>query len=102
MAVELRPDRSAYLIRSDKKEKCRAAAVARSPEELCGKLRKVTDCLSQGKINQLSFEEGVFLSGESMGLRLCLLFPGQGIAYRSEDWPFYKRIVGSSPLPSPL
>ncbi len=95
-------DLSSYLIQSDRQGPWRAAAVASSPDELSRKLRRLLEWLAGGTTNRLLFDEGVFVSSEARELRLCLLFPGQGIPYCTEDWPFYKRIAGTDPLVSPI
>jgi enediyne polyketide synthase len=95
-------DLSANLIQSDRRGPWRAAAVASSPDELSHKLRRLLDLLTGCATSRLLFEEGVFLSGEARELRLCILFPGQGIPYCTDNWPFYQRIAGLDPPVSPV
>jgi enediyne polyketide synthase len=95
-------DLSANLVRAVRQEEWRAAVVATTPDELHMKLLKVRGWLQGGISNRLVFEEGVFLTREAHQLRICILFPGQGISLCNEDWPLYKRVVGAIPPNMPV
>ncbi len=87
-------DLSAYLIGRAAPVPWKAALVARTPEELSWKAAELASWIGAGITNRYRFDDGIFLSSENRRLRLCYLFPGQGVPYYTDDWPLYSRLVG--------
>ncbi|MGA2902325.1 MAG: beta-ketoacyl synthase N-terminal-like domain-containing protein [Candidatus Korobacteraceae bacterium] len=96
-AAEL-TDLSAYLIRRTGRGQWKAALVARTAEELSREAAGLASWIGAGITNRYQYNDGIFLSSENRRLRLCYLFPGQGVSYCADDWPLYSRLVGDGAL----